>query len=223
MRSLRYITGAVQDIFDGPGGLTRRHRFCTAVQMEMAFRVTEGLVADFAAREQVSLLDERIMAAILSLDRSSMQTSRLFSIVGEVLEQQSQNFALLASHSMTETDQFTLEPTVWIHQNESSLPGSSIAINPRLRSQSAPPSPIPMDPAAAPTSKPLPQGQPTIQVAANINMNIPPTARESEHLLHRGASRPLVDVVSISFSVNKRILLRELLRAIPNLRHVFKA
>lgn len=56
--------------------------------MEMAFRVTEGLVGEFAAREQVPLLDELIMAALLFRDRSLMQSLRPTPIVSEVLQRQ---------------------------------------------------------------------------------------------------------------------------------------
>lgn len=38
--------------------------------MEMALRVTEGLVAEFAAKKRILLLDEAIMAALFSVDRS---------------------------------------------------------------------------------------------------------------------------------------------------------
>lgn len=45
VRMLRYFPWAVQDYTDGPGGLTSRHRFYTAVQMEMGLRVTNDLDA----------------------------------------------------------------------------------------------------------------------------------------------------------------------------------
>lgn len=66
----------------------RRHWFCKAVQMGMDLRFTEILVAEFSARERVHLRDEPIVAALLSLGRSLMQTSRLFLLNGsETLEQ----------------------------------------------------------------------------------------------------------------------------------------
>lgn len=80
--------------------------------MKIALYIAEGLVADFAAMEQVPLLDEHIMAALLSLDLSLMQSSRLFPIVGNVLEQQCRHHALPVSHPMTKIDPFTGDPTV---------------------------------------------------------------------------------------------------------------
>lgn len=56
--------------------------------MEMALRVTEGLAAGFAARERVPLLDESIMAALLSLHRYLMQSLRLILILGDIIEGQ---------------------------------------------------------------------------------------------------------------------------------------
>lgn len=48
--TLRYFSGAVQDFADSPGGIMRRHRFYTAVQMEMALLATKDFVAELAAR-----------------------------------------------------------------------------------------------------------------------------------------------------------------------------
>lgn len=45
----------------------------------MALRVIEGLVAEFAATEQALLLDEPIIGALLSLDRSLVQILRLIA------------------------------------------------------------------------------------------------------------------------------------------------
>lgn len=81
MGTLSYFFGVVQNCFDGLGGLTRRHRFCTAVRMEMALFVTKGLVAEIPAREQVPLLDISNMAALLSLDLSFTQSSHLFQLL----------------------------------------------------------------------------------------------------------------------------------------------
>lgn len=103
---MQYFSGAVQDCADVSGVLTRRNRFCTAMQIEMALRVTKGLVAEFAAREQVPLFDELIMAmaALLSLERYLMQSSRHTQIIGVILEQQCRDHALLVSHCMKEID-----------------------------------------------------------------------------------------------------------------------
>lgn len=86
VRPTRYFSGAVQYCADGTSALTLRDRFCTAMLMEIALRVTKGLVAVFAAKEQVPLLDELIMAALLSLDQSWMQLWRPSPIVGKLLE-----------------------------------------------------------------------------------------------------------------------------------------
>lgn len=62
IRTLRYFCVAIQDLADGPDGLTLRHGFCAATRMEMALRVIEDLDTEFAARERVPLPDEPITA-----------------------------------------------------------------------------------------------------------------------------------------------------------------
>lgn len=56
-----------------------------------------------------------------------------------------------------------------------------------------------MDAAAARTSKPLPQAQLPVQAAANTNINIPQTARESDRPLPSENILPFVDPVFFSF------------------------
>lgn len=70
LRTFCYFSGVVQDCFDRPGALTRSHRFCTMVRMEIALRVTEGLVAEFATREWVLLLDEPLMEVPAAFEQS---------------------------------------------------------------------------------------------------------------------------------------------------------
>lgn len=77
----------------------------------MASHVSETLAAELAVREQAPLLNEPIMAAIPSLDRSLTQSSRLTSILGEVLERQCHFQAHPTSHRMTETDPFAGKST----------------------------------------------------------------------------------------------------------------
>lgn len=88
VRTLPYFFEAVPDRVDGPGGLTSHFRIYTVVQIETALRVTAGLVSEIAARKRVPLLEAPIMAALVSLSRSLMQSSLLNAIVSEVLEQQ---------------------------------------------------------------------------------------------------------------------------------------
>lgn len=80
--------------------------------MEMGLSNTEGLVAEFIARERVPLLDELLMTALLFLDRSSMQPSRHTPTFSEVLELKFLHRALPARQRMTEIELFTGEPTV---------------------------------------------------------------------------------------------------------------
>lgn len=75
--------------------------------------------------------------------------------------------------------------------------------------------------AEAPTSTPLSQAQPTVQVATSININILPTAREPKRQLQRETNRPFVDAVFLFSFLNKLILIRKLLQVTPNLCHVF--
>lgn len=54
--------------------------------MKTAFHVIDYFVAEFATKEQLTLLDEPIIAAVLSLYRFLMQSSRLIVIMNEALE-----------------------------------------------------------------------------------------------------------------------------------------
>lgn len=87
---------------------------------------------------------------------------------------------------MTAIGAFQNDFMFWIRRNAPSQPGQSFAVSPRLRTQSAPPSPTQIDPAAALTSAPFFQEQPAVQFPNNINMNIPPTAKESVRPLQCG-------------------------------------
>lgn len=99
-RTLRFFSGVPQDCADGHVDLKPRHRFCTAVQMEMAHRVTDGIADVFAARERLQLLDKPTVAALSAFDRLLMQFFRPSLIVGEVLEQQCCYSALSGRHCM---------------------------------------------------------------------------------------------------------------------------
>lgn len=101
---------------------------------------------------------------------------------------------------MTETDLFTGRFTIWNYRNATSQPGISISISSRLRPKPALPFPMQMNQAVAFSSTPLPHAQPSMQVAANNNMNIPPTARASKRPLLHETIRSYVDLVPFSFS-----------------------
>lgn len=120
---------------------------------------------------------------------------------------------------MTEVESLTDKPTVWFHSIAPSQSSFSIVINPRLSSLPPSPSSTQMEPPAKPTSKPLQQTQLTLQVAANITMNMAPTARESKCPLQRGSNRPFVDPLFLSSFLNTRVPLRELFQVMPNLCH----
>lgn len=70
----------------------------------MALRVSEGLHARLASREQVPLLDVFILASLLSLDLFYMQLSQSISTVSEVEMRQCRHCALPAIHRMTEIE-----------------------------------------------------------------------------------------------------------------------
>lgn len=52
------LSRAVQDRADKTGGITLRHRFCAAAELQMALRVIQDLAAKLASRERVPLHDE---------------------------------------------------------------------------------------------------------------------------------------------------------------------
>lgn len=76
------------------------------------------------------------------------------------------------------------------------------------------------DLAAAPTFTPLPQARSTLLVAANININIPPSFRESKLRLQTGTNYRFEDPVCLSFIIRTHISLREPLQVMFNLCHV---
>lgn len=111
---LSFFFGALQDPSNGSGGLRCRPRFCKAVWIEVALRVTKGLAGKFPARKCVLLRDEQITAD----PPLSWPNSKVIPVA----------------------EPFTRNPTVWIHRNIFSSPGSSFTINARLRSQPPKPS-----------------------------------------------------------------------------------
>lgn len=78
----------------------------------MALRMIKALADSFSITEQVPLLDASIEAALLSFDRSLLQSFIFTSISIEVLERQGNDHALSDSHRMTELDPFIEDPTV---------------------------------------------------------------------------------------------------------------
>lgn len=77
------------------------------------------------------------------------------------------------------------------------------------------------DLASAPTSSVLHRTQPTVLAAANINVNIPPTARELKYRLQRRLNLPFVTSVPLFFFFNTPpILHRKRLQGLPKLHHV---
>lgn len=79
-----------------------------------------------------------------------------------------------------------------------------------------------MDPVTAPISTSLSQAQPSMQLPANIKMNIFPTAMEWQHPLQRKTSRPFVILVSLFSFLNTHIPLHELLYVMFNPLHVLR-
>lgn len=75
--TMRYFFGVVQAGAGDPRGFMHRHCYFTAVWMEMALRVTEDLVSEFAYSKWVPLFGGHIMPTLLSFDRSLIQSSRL--------------------------------------------------------------------------------------------------------------------------------------------------
>lgn len=143
--TLRYFPGAIEDCTDRHGDITLRHGIYAAAQSEMALRVIKGLAARLAAREWVPLLDKLLGTALYSLNLPFISNLRLARIFSQALGRQWTHHCVPTSHRANKVDRFTEESTVWIHQNPPSLLSSSFVINPRLRSQHAPPSSTQMD------------------------------------------------------------------------------
>lgn len=115
IRTLRFFSRAIHNVPGRPGGITLRHRFCAGAWMKMVQRVIDGLFAEFAARERLSLPDEHIMAAIHCLDWTTKFTLHLDLIVSGVLGCQCTIHSLPTSYCMIEIDPFSEELTGWIH------------------------------------------------------------------------------------------------------------
>lgn len=66
--------------------------------------------------------------------------------------------------------------------------------------------------ATAPFPKPLQKAEPSVQVAVDINKNIPqPASRESKPLVHGGINSLFLNPITLSSFLDTRVLLRELL------------
>lgn len=123
---------------------------------------------------------------------------------------------------MTELYPLTGKRYDWIHRIAPFQFGSILAINSRLRFLSAPSAPHQMDPAAAPIYKPFSQTQPTVYIAASINMNVLLTVRKSERPLQRNGNRPDVNIVARLSFFNTRIPFLELPQYMPNIHHLLE-
>lgn len=222
MCTLPYFFRTVQDRLEEPDNITRCHHFCAVLWIGIALSVTKSLVVKFAIRKQVPFLEEPIIAAFLSLHRSLMQATRLIPIIGNVLERQQRYHTIFSSRWLTKIGQFTENPTIWTHWNEPSHPCSPSAISPRLRSQPTPASPMQTGPAAASTTTPPFDAHPFVQVAFNVNMNMPSTARKLERPLQLGTNCTFVDSVSLFPFLNICIPFREIFKVVLNLCHVLK-
>lgn len=129
--TIHYFAEAVQDPVDCIGGITFRYRFCTAVRCEMSLCVIEGLLAKFALRERLLMLDESIMGAPCNLDRSFGAWPHLTNTVIELLHHRTQNHLFDSRHHNLVVDLFTGELTVWIYASTFTPPGPSMPVRPR--------------------------------------------------------------------------------------------
>lgn len=94
-----YFSEAAQD-YNGPNGITLRHRFCVAAEKKVNFRIIKGLAAELAPREKIQFLDNAIIRALLSLDQSLVSSSRLSRIAREDLDQQCSYHRFLLTTSL---------------------------------------------------------------------------------------------------------------------------
>lgn len=84
--TIQYFAGAVQDCVNKTGGIILWQRSCTAGWREMSLRVIECLATEFAAREQVLMLDMSIIMSIYDFDRSLAGMLPLAKIVDTACE-----------------------------------------------------------------------------------------------------------------------------------------
>lgn len=83
--TLCYFSEAVQVRFDGPSGIMSSHRFYISKEMEMALLASEGLVIEVVAKEQILILYEPVMAAVLSFNKFSMPSLRFSPSLSKAL------------------------------------------------------------------------------------------------------------------------------------------
>lgn len=117
-----YFAGAVQDCLDGLRSITLQNHSCTATLWEMSLCVIAGLVAQFAARKRVLLLNESNMGALSILDRLFVGRSHLIGTVVEVLTCQNHYRLFDSNHYISEVDPYTGETRIWIHVLTFTLP-----------------------------------------------------------------------------------------------------
>lgn len=96
----------------------------------MPLCVHEGLVAEFAAKERVQLLDESITGTLCALDRSFVGRSHLAGTVFEVAMRQTQYHLFESSHYTSEVDTFTGETTVCIYAEKSTQLDTFMPVRP---------------------------------------------------------------------------------------------
>lgn len=119
---------------------------------------------------------------------------------------------------MTEIDLFKGERTVWLRQNAPSQSGFSIVTNPRLHFQSAPKSPMQLEPTRVSSFAPFQQQDSILRNTTDIDMAITPTSEELESPLMRETNHPFVYLMSLFPLLNTRISLQILLQMILRLR-----
>lgn len=115
VRIFHYFSGAVLDRPNRPCVIAWHHCFFQAIWMEMALRICEGLVVEFAISGRVLLFDELVMATFFLLDLSLMQPSPLTSRRQWDQKRQCRSHAHSTNHSMAETNPFPENSSVWIY------------------------------------------------------------------------------------------------------------
>lgn len=75
---------AAQDFANGLNFITSRHLFSTAAWREMLLCVLEGIVAEFAAKERITLLNESTMGLLCTRDRFVVRQLHLADHIFEV-------------------------------------------------------------------------------------------------------------------------------------------
>lgn len=152
------------------------------------------------------MLNESIIDAFCTLDRSFAGRSHLVDTVVEFFTLQTQHHLFNSSRLVAEVNPNTRKKYVSTHASTSTQLESFIPIRPRLRSELLSPPPMQIDPLVGRYPESFPVSRPLMHAVQDELMARSLTAREMRRLLQKGANRPFIDHMSFTLFLRTRQL-----------------